>query len=117
MTEWFTPQQAGLIGGIGGGVFGTLLGVYGGICGVLVARGIGRRVVLTLHLCLLVLGVLMLGTGIVAGVTGQPYHVTYPFVLVGLITTGVMGGLYHVMKKRYQQAEQRKLGAEELRRG
>lgn len=118
MTEWFTPQQGNMIGAIAGAVFGGIGGgVTGPLIGVLAPRGRAKLLVLGLMLFWIALGVGLLGAAGYALIDGQPRHVWFPFALVGLVTTAVMGGLFPVARQRYRQAELRRLEAEELRRG
>jgi len=114
---WFDNSSAGLVGGIGGAAVGVLAGGYGALSGVLAPRGIGRRAMLTAHVLMIVLAVCSLAVGIYALATDQPYHVWYPFVLLGFIPTVVLGVLLPVVRKRYDEAEQRRIDAEALRRG
>ncbi|MFN0133522.1 MAG: hypothetical protein ACKVW3_13470 [Phycisphaerales bacterium] len=118
MTEWFTFQEANMFGALAGSIFG---GVGGGGMGVLIGicapRGKFKRLVLGLQVGWLICGVVCLAAGIYAAIEGQPSHVIRPFVLVGAIMAGVMGGLLPVTLRAYRQAEQRRLAVEELRRG
>jgi hypothetical protein len=116
MIEWFTQQQAGYIGGIGGAALGVIGGCYGAALGILAPRGECKRLVLGIHIVLMCVGIALIGAGLVAVIVSQPYHVTYPFFLGGLILIGVFGFTFPMMRARYRQAEQRKLQAEELRR-
>lgn len=117
MIEWWTSQQGTWIGAIGGSAIGVVCGCYGGLAGWLAPRGIGKRFFLTLHAALILVGVVALVAGVVALTARQPYHVWYPLVLAGGLLGGVMGSLLPVMLTRYRQADARRLGAEELRRG
>lgn len=117
MNEWWTMQDGTWYGAFGGAALGVIGGCYGGLAGWLAPRGIGKRFFLTLHAGLVVLGVIGLVAGVVALSTSQPYHVWYPLVLGGGISTIVMGPLFPVILMRYRQADHRRLGAEELRRG
>ena len=116
MTEWFTEEQAGFIGGYGGAALGLIGGLYGLAAGILVPKGIGRCLVIGAHITLLVVGIILLGVGITAFFLGQPYHVTYPFVLMGFLMSMIFGILMLVMRRQYQLVEHRKMQAEELRR-
>lgn len=118
MSEpWFEPNTFGaLYGAIGGGVGGSLCGCLGGLIGYLAPRGKGRRFALGAMLTVVVAGLVQVGLGLVALVSGQPYGIWYPMLLCGGILTVVMGGLLPVVRMRYVHAEQRRLQAEGLRR-
>ncbi|MBM4107268.1 MAG: hypothetical protein FJ255_00380 [Phycisphaerae bacterium] len=116
MTPWWDPQTAGLIGGIAGGIAGVVGGTLGAAIGALAPKGKCKGPILGAQVGFTGLGAATLASGVVAVVTGQPYHVYYPLLLVGFIATAVMGGLLPVTLARYRQAERRRLDAEELRR-
>ncbi len=116
-TAWFDPNTAGVIGGVMGGVFGAGFGGIGGpLAGTLVPKGKAKVLVVGVFVLATVIGVLLLITGLVALLMGQPIHVWGIFVLTGVILAVVMGALIPVILKGYAMAEQRKLDAEELRR-
>lgn len=117
MTEWWSSQMAGLIGGIGGGGLGSLCGLFGALGGWLAPQGKGKPLILGGFIAMVLIGVASLGTGVVALSIGQPYHVWYPLCLIGFILTLVPGLLLPVFHMRYRHAEARRLQAEELRRG
>lgn len=116
MTPWWSEQAGALIGGIGGGVLGTIGGLYGSAMGVLMPRGKGKSIMLPIHFTLLGIGILGLLVGLIAVVIGQPYRVWYPLMLLGLILTCVLGGLLPVALRGYRVAEQRRMEAEALRK-
>ena len=116
MSPWWNEAVGTCIGAFGGAGIGVIGGTFGGIAGMLAQQGKARGAVLGFQLTLVVLGALTLIAGIVALSLGQPYHVFYPLLLLGGITTLVLGGLYPVMRKRYAEAEHRQLEAEEIRR-
>jgi hypothetical protein len=74
---------------------------------------------LVLGLCFFTIGVGVscLVAGLTALTMGQPYGVYYPLLLIGLLGTCVMGGITPVIRMRYREAENRRLQAEDLRRG
>ena len=118
MTQpWFNPIWFGaLYGTIAGGGGGALMGVLGGLVGgVLAPRGIGRRWVLGGMLVLVLLGLAQLGFGVYVLLVGQPYAIWFAPVLCGLIYTLVVGPLIPVVRKRYAQAEARRMDAESIR--
>ncbi|MEM1423235.1 MAG: hypothetical protein AAGH64_04450 [Planctomycetota bacterium] len=116
MTPWFDPATAGLIGGIGGATVGVLFGAVGGAAGGYFApRGQHKRLIVGYFIAWGVLGVLALATGLVALTTSQPYHVYYTFLLQGFLVTALTATLIPVLLKRYRQAEERLLDAEQLR--
>lgn len=116
MTPWWDPQMAGWIGGMGGGGLGAVVGIFGGVAGILSLRGKGRRLVLGIHAAFLVLGVALLITGAIALAAGQPYHVYYPFVLMGFILTVVLAAMLPTVRRNYRMAEERRMEAAALRR-
>ncbi len=116
VTPWFDVQTATRIGAYGGGLLGSLAGIVGACAGVFAPRGKGRPLIMGAMYSMAGLGVISLGFGITALVLGQPYAVWYPFLLIGLIL-GVLGFvLTPITRQRYQQAEQRRIEAEVMRR-
>ena len=117
MQPWFDPIRFGaLYGGIGGGLLGALGGVFGAVAGALAPRGKGRSFVLGAFTVMTVIGVCHLLLGLYALWAGQPYGIWYPLVLIGFILTVVMGALRPVVRKRYDEAESRKMEAAAFRR-
>lgn len=118
MTEWWTAQDAGLIGGIGGAIIGVVFGgIGGGVGGPLAALGKAKPLVLGIFYVGIALGVACLGVGVYAIAVGQPFHVWYAPLLGGVLLCSIMGPLLFVVRARYREHEQRRLAAEELRRG
>ena len=118
MSAWFTPQYAEALASILGGTVGCIAGGVGGpMIGILAPKGKAKAFVLGFQFFWIALGVGLLITGIVAALIKQPGYVIHPFLLVGAITTAVMGGLLPVTLARYREAEKRKLDAAEFRRG
>lgn len=116
VEPWFEDPNA--FGAWFGAIGGTLCGLAGavlGCCSYFVQRGQGKAWVVGGYLSVLALGVVSLIIGIVAVVVGQPYGIWYPFTLLGLVGTLVMGSLLPVILARYREAEQRKVDAEGLR--
>lgn len=110
MTEavgWWTGPQAGLVGGIGGSV----LGILGGVIGFLAGRGKARGLVMALCSLLAGLGAVSLIGGLAALVLGQPYHVWFPLVLLGVIGAGVIGGNIPGIRRRYRERELQQMAA------
>jgi len=117
MTDaWWSGESAGMIGGIVGSGLGILGGLIGSLVGTLAPRGIGRKYLLGGMLTMLVLCALSSITGLYALLlTGQPYQVWYPLVLLGGLGTLAICVLLPVTIRVYRQAEQRKLEASALR--
>ena len=115
VTPWWT--NGGMVGGIMGSAVGILGGgIYGPLVGVCAPRGIMKGFVMGYHFAMLALGVVLLGTGLVAVSIGQPYAVWYPLVLCGGLMSVLMTMFTPMLRTRYRQAEHRKLEAEEFRR-
>ena len=112
---WWTGEQAGWIGGIGGSVLGILGGLIGTACGVLAPRGKGRLLVLGTMSTVAIISFMIVVIGLVALVIGQPFMVWYPCLLTGFLGTVIFGGLIPVVRSVYRQAERRQLEAQSLR--
>ena len=114
---WFPdPNMFGAIyGSVVGGVGGSLLGLLGAAAGTLAPQGKGRSWILGSMTAAVGLGVVQLAAGIVALATGQPYGIWYPLLLTGVIFTVVVGALLPVVRRRYDEAEQRRMQAESIR--
>jgi hypothetical protein len=115
MDAWWTAQQAGLIGGLGGGAIG-MAGALVGSLSFLAVRGKAKPLMVGLFGAMIGLGLCLLGAGAVALIQSQPYHVYYPLFLGGFVATCVFGALLPVILMRYRQADVRRLEAEQLRR-
>jgi hypothetical protein len=118
MTQpWFDPIRFGaLYGGIGGGLLGSLGGILGAAAGTLAPKGKGRSFILGAFTLMMVVGVGHLVVGLYALSVGQPYGIWYPLVLIGGILTMVCGSLRPVVRKRYEEAEARRMDAAAFRR-
>jgi uncharacterized membrane protein HdeD (DUF308 family) len=119
MSEpWFDENQFGaLFGAIGGGGFGTLCGLWGAAAGTLAPRGKGRMFVFGFGWLMIVLGALSLVFGLVALAAGQPWGIWYGPVLMGILMAALIGSMMPMLRMRYRQAEERKMQAEDFRRG
>ena len=112
---WWSASSAGWIGAIAGGL-GAVVGIYGALAGLLAPRGKARAMVLGLHASFLIVGGLTFAVGLAALLLSQPYHVWFPLLLGGAISSAVLAGLLPVVRMRYAEAERRRLAASELRR-
>src|SRR5262245_50788452 len=117
MSEpWFNPIWFGVLyGSIGGGVGGSLCGLLGAAAGVCAPRGVGRPWILGGIVLMTLIGLASLVFGLYALVMGQPWGIWYGPVLVGVILSVVMGGLIPVIRRRYAEAEARRMQAADLR--
>jgi hypothetical protein len=66
---------------------------------------------------LMALGVASLGLGAYALACGQPYGIWYPPLLLGVIFTLVIGVNLPIVRRRYAEAEARKMEADAIRKG
>jgi hypothetical protein len=113
---WWSVRQGTLIGAFGGAGVGLLGATLGPAMGILVPKGKGKSIILPALLTIGVLGVALLVSGLVALISKQPYHVWYPLVLIGLISSVVMLPLFFVAKGRYRAAERNRMEAQDLLR-
>jgi MFS family permease len=118
MEPWFDPIKFGaLYGGIGGGLLGSLGGVLGAVAGKFAPQGKARGFVLGAFTAFTLIGIANLVVGIYAVATGQPYGIWYPLVLIGVLLSVLFAMLKPVVRKRYEEAETRRMDAAAFRRG
>jgi hypothetical protein len=111
MSEpWFNPN---LYAWIPGTLLGVLGGTLGGLAGFLAPKGRGRGLVLGGMIATLVYSAAMALLGLVAYLAGQPWGIWYGFGLAGVIGLVVIGVNYPVIRKRYQEAEERRIKAQD----
>lgn len=104
-NSWWSPQQSGLIGGIGG----SIIGCFGGLIGWLVSKGKARKFVLAATTSSIVLGILLIIAGLVAAILKQPYLVWYALLLPGVILILVFSLNLHSIQRRYDELEIRRM--------
>ena len=99
--QWVSAEAATSIGALGG----SLLGVWGAVIGALATRGRARTFVLGSAAAVLIVGTLILMTGLLAVLLGQPYAVYFPLLLLGAIVVPVVGGLRRLLPQRHEALE------------
>lgn len=113
MIEWFTQQQAGMLGGIIGTSFGCWGGLIGGLSGLCVRKGL-KKLFYSLYGIGFATGIVMEITGLIALFTKQPYHVWYAFLLPGSLMTVLPAALFSTIRKRFTEYEMRQIQARDL---
>lgn len=108
---WWTPTGAGMIGG----GLGTMVGLCGAVVGVLAATSWGRRAIVPFAFACVAVGAALLLAGAAALVVGQPWWVSFPLVLVGLIAVGVMGGCIPIVRLQTRKLELLRMEALDVR--
>lgn len=112
MSEpWFDPN---LYAWIPGTLLGVAGGILGSLAGTLAPRGKGKGLVLSCFALALTASAILLIAGIVAFIQAQPYGVWYGLGLPGLLGCTVLGALFPMILKRYREAEERRLAAQDL---
>jgi hypothetical protein len=104
---WWSPQTGGLVGGL----LGCLMGLMGAVVGTLCSFGRCRTLCLATCWTAIGMGVVCLIAGTIALTQQQPYEVYYPLLLTGVIATSVVGGLIRTVRKRFEEAELRKMAS------
>lgn len=113
---WFDPNTFGaLYGGLVGGLGGGLGGCLGAAAGYFAPRGKYRGLVLGGFWLFVVLGAIHLAAAVVALATGQPPAIYGALSLVGVLFSVIFGSLLPVVRRRYAEAEQRRMHAAGLR--
>lgn len=100
---------------IAGGVLGASIGCFGALVGYLAPRGKARRFALGGMLAFGALGVAALIGGAALAFRGAPFMVFWPVLLMGVIIPGVVGPMFFVIRKRYREADARRMEAAALR--
>lgn len=105
--DWFSSSVAGFLGGL----IGTLVGLMGAFIGWAATRAKARAAVMFLLGLMGLMGLAGAVLGVLALMDEQTYAVTYTLLLIGGLGLVLPTGLYMVVKKRYQQAELRRMQA------
>ena len=113
---WFDENAFAVLFNTIGGVFGGIVGTWGGLTGWLAPQGRARGLIYGLWGVFMVVGVALLGFGLYALAVGQPYGIWYFPTLTGGLVTFLLTILYPVVRKRYAQADARRMEAEAIRR-
>jgi hypothetical protein len=109
--QWWSGRDSGTIGGIAGSV----LGLLGALIGALAGSGRARGVVFGALRLMQAIGVGALALGVFALFRAQPYAVTYPLLLIGVMATVLPTVLTGTLRKRYEASELRRMAALDLR--
>ena len=114
MSEpWFSPQQAGLVGGLVGsgvGVWGAMVGV---LSGLLIPRCRGRGWLLGLLWAGAATGLALTATAVVAAVDGQPFHVLHALGLPGVMLQFFGFGGAVLTRHRCRAAEEQRMARQD----
>lgn len=92
---------------MGGGIEGPLMG----ICA---SRGNLKGMVMGFHFGIIAICFILLCVGVFALATGQSYGIWYGIGLPGVLGLVILGTLTPVVRNRYQEAELRRLMADDL---
>ena len=92
-----------------------MIGLWGGLAGMLAPQGRGKSLVLGTAWAFVGLGVVLACGGLYALVAGQPFHIWFWPCHVGFLAALLIGCLIPVVRRRYNEAEARRLQAEQFR--
>jgi len=107
---WFTTNMAWLPGT----VFGTLGGLWGSLAGTLAPMGRARKLVLGSGWAFFGVALVLLAGSMIGAVSGQPYLVWYSLGLPGVLGVILFPVLLPQVYRRYQEAETRRMEAQNL---
>ena len=83
---------------------------------MLAPKGKGRSFILGAFTFFMLIGVCNLVVGLYAIIMRQPFGIWYPLLLIGGILTIVLGAVRPVVRRTYEQVEERKMEAAAFRR-
>ena len=79
-----------------------------------IIRGQYRRTVLTIWGLIIAVGLALSAAGVIALLSRQPFHVTAPLLITGLVMAASFSFSLVFIRRIYRQAEKRKVAAQEL---
>jgi hypothetical protein len=97
-----------------GTLLGVIAGTLGGLAGWLAPQGKAKGFIMGSFWTMLGASVVMLVLGIVGYFMHQPYGVWYGLGLAGLIGVLALGINAPALAKRYRQAEERRMQAQDM---
>lgn len=109
---WFDPNYWAWLPGT---LLGCLGGLWGALAGTFAPQGKGRPLILGLGWLFVAVSLILLAAGMTALATGQPDGVWYGLGLPGVVGTLCLGPLLPLVRKRYREAEERRMQAEDFR--
>lgn len=109
---WFDPNRWAWLPGT---LLGVVGGLWGSLAGIFAPQGKARSLVLGFGGLLETLSIGLLAAGVLALLIGQPYGVWYGLGLAGLIGSLVIPPNLFMVRKRYREAEERRMQAEDFR--
>ncbi len=102
---WWSNQASGWIGGGAG----ALLGCLASLLAALAAKGKARTFVTRTSQLLILLGLATLLAGALALLLGQPYAVTFPLLLFGVLLLGIIPFRLKQFHAHYESLEMRRM--------
>jgi len=105
--EWWSDRAAGLVGGVGGAVFGCLASVLSWLA----SRGLARQIVVISAWVMIGFGAALGLAGIIALCLSQPYAVWFPLALGAVLLLGIIPYRLRSFRKHYEDLELRRMTA------
>lgn len=105
----------GIWGGILGGIVGVSAGIWACVASYCVSRGRARGTVLGLTAGAALLGLVALLYGAFAWFRGAEWELWYTCAMLGGIVAIVEAGVYFSLRSRYQQSEERRMLAMDMK--
>jgi hypothetical protein len=116
MEPWFDPMRFGLwYGGLGGGLLGLSGAALGAMTAVVAPRGKSRNFVLGAFTFMKWVGLVNLTLGFYAVYQRQPYGIWYPLLFIGGLFSFLFSLLRPIVRKRYQEVEEKQISESRLR--
>jgi H+/Cl- antiporter ClcA len=103
MSEpWVDPVKFGTFyGGLGGGLIGALSGILAATAAVCKQTGHGGRFILIAFQSMFVFGIANLLAGVCAALSGQPFGITFPLLIIGMVLAVVFCALLPLLSRHF----------------
>ncbi len=111
---WFSESTSNLLGAWLGASIGIFGGTFGSFAVAFANKGKFKKLIFSVLAFLIPLGLICLAVALYALLRGQPFHVLYPFALIGIILSSISISQWFLCRKIYEMVQLRKMSVKDL---